>query len=86
MTDPSDPNDRLRLISFAPAADFHPATHRAFRIVLATFPGLSYEFEASAALDGFEGIPASSFLATGFTTTVDVSLPPGGQFLRAARK
>lgn len=86
MTDPADPNDRLRLITFAPAADFHPATNRVFRVVLATFPGLAYEFEASAALDGFEVIPAPSFLATGFTTTVDVTLPPGRQFLRAARK
>ncbi|MCF7731522.1 MAG: thrombospondin type 3 repeat-containing protein [Akkermansiaceae bacterium] len=86
MTDPLDGSDKFRTMAFAPAAGFNIVSQRVFRITLATFPGLGYDFESSATLNGFEVIPDSSFIATGFITTVDVTLPPGRQFLRAARR
>jgi hypothetical protein len=85
MTDPYDPNDKLRLLSCAKAAGFDPLTFPVFVVTAATFPGLDYQFESSATLQDFQLIPGSHFTADDFTSAFEIPLPPGGGFLRLKR-
>ena len=67
MTDPNDANDKLKVISFAKAAGFDPATNPVFDVAIATFPGLSYELETSETLENFQAVPSSSLTADDLT-------------------
>ena len=82
MTDPSDPNSLLRVLSIAPL----PGDHR-FRVIFTSFPGLDYTMECDQNLD-FHGPNARAFpLGTAGSTTgqVDVDLLPGRDFVRIRR-
>lgn len=82
MTDPSDPNSLLRVLSIAPL----PGDHR-FRVIFTSFPGLDYTMECDQNLD-FQGPNARAFpLGTAGSTTgqADMDLLPGRDFVRIRR-
>ena len=85
MTDLQDRADYLRILSFAPAAGFDPATNPLFDISLSTFPGLGYELEKGPALGGFSFVPGSQVAATAYSRTTQVLLAPGRDFVRVRR-
>jgi hypothetical protein len=82
MTNPLDPNDVFRILSFAPATGFHPQTNPVFDLNVKTFPGISYEIIGSEDMvSPFE--PIESFTADGYNESFQVELMPGRDFIRA---
>jgi len=88
MTDPLDPNSRLRILSFTPLAEVDERTgHRIFEVAFNTFPGLSYALECAQDLN-FSGPQARVYAlgtATGFTFLARMPLLPGRDFVRVRR-
>lgn len=87
MTNPLDPNDYFRILSFAPASGFDPTTNPVFDVTIKTFPGFDYEFECNQNLD-FSGTPDTIEIPEtgGFTETFEVELAAGKDFIRAVKK
>jgi predicted outer membrane repeat protein len=92
MTDLFDGTDYFRVVAYrladacGPLSD--PTTDPVVTITLSTFPGLSYAIEAGGTL--LEGdyleIPSATFTANDFEATLDLTLPPGSEFIRAKRE
>lgn len=88
MTDPFDPADYLRIVEFAKLPGFNPVTNPRFTISFPTFPGLTYSVEADQDLDfsgGGHTVVTPEFIATDFSATFEITLPPGRGFARARR-
>jgi len=85
MTDPNDPKDQFRILSFAPAEGFDAVINPVFDITLRTFPGLNYALALSDSLESFQTIPESSFTATNHTHTLRRVLSAQRAFVRAYR-
>jgi hypothetical protein len=87
MTNLYDPTDFFRILSFTPAPGFDPVNNPLFTITLKTFPGLEYEIEENPFLNGpFTPLPGTWLTAGEHTTTIDIFLTPGRDFVRAVRK
>ena len=84
MTNPLDPGDYFRILSFTPAAGFDPLTNPVFDLTVKTFPGLEYLLERQGNLDQpFEGLFGGAFTAGDSSETRQVELMPGRDFIRA---
>jgi CSLREA domain-containing protein len=82
MTNPSDPNSLLRVLSLTPL----PGDHR-FRLRYTTFPGLSYTLECDQNLN-FHGPGARVHplgIAGSMIGEADIDLLPGKDFVRIRR-
>jgi|GEM_PF-2669777 len=85
MTDPEDPGDFFRILSFATAPDYHPVTNPSFVLRFASFPGLTYEIRESADASSFQLLLAP-FPADDFETARELEPTPGHTLFRALRK
>ena len=88
MTDPTDANSLLKIISFAKAPGFDPVTNPVFDVTFTSFPGLSYSLECAQNMD-FASPAArlhSCGLANGFTGTTRITLAPTRDFVRLRRE
>jgi len=85
MTDPNDPNDNFRILSFEKAASFDPLTNTVFDVTLRTFPGLGYALQTDDTLQSFQTLTNSVFTATNHAQTLEAILGPGRDFIRATR-
>ena len=88
MTDPFDPASYLRIAAFDKLPGFDPVTNPGFTVSFPTFPGLTYSIEADEDLD-FTGddyeVLVPAFMATDYTATFEITLPPARGFARARR-
>ncbi|MBK1827292.1 right-handed parallel beta-helix repeat-containing protein [Haloferula rosea] len=86
MTNPLDPADYFRILSFTKAAGFTPETP-VFDLTVKTFPGLSYRLERQQDLAApFDPLADGSFIADEFSETFQIQLMPGRDFIRAVRE
>jgi len=86
MTNPLDPNDHFRILSSGKPPVFDPQTNPVFNLTISTFPGLDYRCEHGSTLGGSWAPLGDPFTADDFTTTVQVLLDPGRDFVRAVRE
>ncbi|MBK1827293.1 choice-of-anchor Q domain-containing protein [Haloferula rosea] len=87
MTDPNDPNDYFRILSFTKAAGFDPQTNPVFDLTVKTFPGLGYRLERKQDLStDFDLLDGGEFTADGFSKSFQIELMPGRDFIRAVRE
>jgi hypothetical protein len=87
MTDPFDPNSRLRIVSMQPALDYDPVGSPWFDVTFTSFPGLHYSIECDRDLE-FSGDSArvSVFgVADDHISTTRILLSPERDFLRIRR-
>lgn len=85
VTNPRDPEDSLRISSFAPAAGFDATTNPVFDVTVRTFPGLAYTLQTNPTLGTFTDVSSSTFTATNRVHTVQIRLAPEQDFLRLRR-
>lgn len=55
-------------------------------VTLSTFPGLCYSFQTDATLQNFQEFPRSAFTATDYTTSLEILLGSGRDFVRGKRE
>ncbi|MFK7911362.1 MAG: choice-of-anchor Q domain-containing protein [Akkermansiaceae bacterium] len=83
MTNLYDNTDYFRVITFVQVANFDPDSP-VMSITIATFPGLSYQFEKASTLENF--IPVGDpFVADDFQMTFEVAMESDRDFLRVRR-
>jgi hypothetical protein len=85
LTNPLNPADHLRILSFAKAAGFDPGTNRVFDITIKTVPGLRYFLEKSSTLETWEVIANSEFTAAANTHPVQLEMLGASNFVRCGR-
>ncbi|MEO8351793.1 MAG: choice-of-anchor Q domain-containing protein, partial [Chthoniobacteraceae bacterium] len=84
MTDPFNPSDKLRIVSFLPAPGFVSASNPVFNVTVSTFPGLKYQLGRTEDLDApFEPQGVSPITATAYETTFTITLNAANDFVRA---
>jgi predicted outer membrane repeat protein len=84
MTNPLDPTDYFRILSFTKAAGFTPA-NPVFDLTLSTVPGLRYCLEESTTLQDWTALPNSEFVAAAGTHHMQAELYPGRDLVRGCR-
>ncbi len=88
MTDPMDPSSILKILSFVPSSSVASSDSPLFDVTFSSFPGLSYTLECDQNLD-FSSPAARVYPhgpASGFTTTEQLPLLPGRDFVRVRRE
>jgi hypothetical protein len=83
MTDPLNSADSFRIVLMTKGAGFNPVSNPVFNVALTTFPGLSYRLETAGVVTSFQSNLV--FVATNYTRTQQVLLPPNVGFIRARR-
>ncbi|MGC4015635.1 MAG: DUF3616 domain-containing protein [Luteolibacter sp.] len=86
MTDPKNPASRLAVEGFHQVATDAGTGKPVYTFTFATFPGLTYEIEASSTLASFQTVPGSRFTADGYSKTLQLPLDTGRAFIRVVRK
>ena len=84
MTDLLDADDYLRIRKIGLSPAFDARTSPEILLTFDTFPGQRYQLESSGQLRGFEVIPGSEFIASGFSETVSTVLGPQRDYVRVS--
>lgn len=86
MTDPADASSHFVLFGLTQIGVDAGSGGPVFTFTVPTFPGMEYELETSQTLADFALVPGSSFVADGFSETLQITLRSGRDFVRVVRK